>query len=75
MFKQAGLIVMVLTVLTVGTASGCALLVGAGAAGGAYEYQNKRQLDRLEQEFSEGKINREEYLKRKKQIDEGSVIY
>ncbi|SET35106.1 hypothetical protein SAMN05216326_12214 [Nitrosomonas marina] len=57
------------------TITGCAALVGAGAAGGAYEYQNKRQLDELEREFSDGIISREEYLKRKKQINEGSVIY
>ncbi|WP_218141701.1 hypothetical protein [Nitrosomonas sp. Nm51] len=51
------------------------MLAGAGAAGGAYEYKNKQQLDVLEKEFSEGKISREEYMKRKKQINEGSVIY
>lgn len=58
-----------------GTTTGCALLVGAGAAGGAYEYHNKQQMDELENAFSEGRISREEYLNRKKQINEGSVIY
>jgi len=66
-------VIIVLTAL--GMSSGCALLVGAGAAGGAYEYQNKSQLDELEKEFSEGKISRDEYIKRKKQIDESSIIY
>lgn len=72
MCKQLRLILILLVFCTV---TGCALLVGAGAAGGAYEYQNKQQLDELEKEFSEGKISREEYLNRKKQINEGSAVY
>lgn len=61
--------------LIVGTLAGCAALVGAGATGGAYEYQNKQQLDKLEEDFETGNINQTEYLKRKKQIKEGSIIY
>lgn len=69
------LLKLALMLLVLGSLPGCAVLAGAGAAGGAYEYQTKRQLDKLEEEFKEGKISRDEYLKRKKQIDEGSVIY
>lgn len=54
---------------------GCAAVAGAGAAGGAYEYQAKQQLDKLEEEFKGGKISKEEYLKRKKEIEERSVVY
>lgn len=62
-------------ILALGFLSGCAVLAGAGAAGGAYEYQNKQQLDKLEKDFSEGNISRDEYLQRKEQIKKGSVIY
>lgn len=69
------LLKLTLMLLALGSLAGCAAMAGAGAAGGAYEYQNKQQLDRLEEDFKQGEINREEYLERKKQIEEGSVIY
>lgn len=53
---------------------GGAVLGGAGV-GAAYEYQNKRQMDRLEEDFKAGRIDKEEYLKRKEQISKGSIIY
>jgi uncharacterized membrane protein len=53
---------------------GGAVLGGAGV-GAAYEYQNKRQMDMLEEDFRTGRINKEEYLKRKDQISKGSIIY
>lgn len=52
-----------------GTATGA---VGAGAA---YEIQNKRQMDQLEEDYESGKISQEEYEYRKKRIKEGSIIY
>jgi hypothetical protein len=55
--------------------TGCAALIGAGAAGGAYEYQNKQQLNKLEEDLKSGNIDHSEYLKRKKLIEEGSIIY
>ena len=55
--------------------AGCAAVVGAGAATGAYEYENKQQLEKLEAAFQRGDITREEYLKRKQAIEEGSVVY
>ena len=56
-----------------GVVGGAAL--GAAGAGAAYEYQNKKQLDQLEQDFEAGKIDKEEYQKRKKDIQSGSLIY
>jgi len=60
-------------------AGGCAFLGGAavGAAGtaGAYEYSSKNQLDKLEEDYKAGNITKEEYESRKKQIEEGSIIY
>jgi len=58
---------------------GCAFLggaaVGAGAAGAGYEYRSKQQLDRLKEDYEAGKITREEYDRRKHEIEGGSVIY
>lgn len=57
----------------------CAFLGGAAAGGlatgAAYEYQSKRQMDRLEEDFNNKRISREEYQDRKKQIERGSIIY
>jgi len=49
--------------------------VGALGAGGGYEYQSKRQMDRLEDDRKAGRISREEYQDRKSQIERGSLIY
>jgi hypothetical protein len=58
---------------------GCAFLggaaVGATGAGAAYEINNKRQMDRLEDDYRAGRISREEYEDRKRQIQKGSIIY
>lgn len=75
-------IVSILALLLMGSlTAGCskdlvggAVLGGAGV-GAAYEYQNKRQMDRLEEDFKAGRIDREEYTKRKEQISKGSIIY
>ncbi|MBI4490208.1 MAG: hypothetical protein HY694_14085 [Deltaproteobacteria bacterium] len=49
--------------------------VGALATGAGYEIQAKRQMDRLEDDFRSGKINRREFDVRKRQIEKGSIIY
>ena len=49
-------------------------LLGAGAAGGGYEYNLKRQKDRVEEDFKAGKINKEEYEIRKDQIIRDSLL-
>ncbi len=58
---------------------GCSFLggvaVGAVGAGAAYEHSNKRQLDRLEEDYKAGNIDQEEYESRRRQIREGSIIY
>jgi hypothetical protein len=71
---------MLLSLLMVGLAqSGCEFisgtLVGAGAAGGGYEYQAYRQMQQLEEDYKNKRISREEYDDRKKQIEKGSIIY
>ena len=49
--------------------------VGALGAGGGYEYNSKRQMDKLEDDRRSGRISRDEYQDRKRQIEKGSVIY
>jgi hypothetical protein len=49
--------------------------VGALGAGAGFEYNNKRQMDKLEDDYKSGSINREEYEDRKRQIEKGSLIY
>jgi hypothetical protein len=50
---------------------------GAGAlgAGAGYEYNAKRQMDKLEDDYKSGRISRDEYQDRKRQIEKGSIIY
>lgn len=59
--------------------TGCQFLggaaVGAGATGAGYEYQRKQALDRLDDDFRAGRLTRDEYLARKRELEKGSVIY
>jgi hypothetical protein len=67
--------------LTVTFAAGCSrsfyggAAVGAGGAGAAYEYQNKKALNDLEDDLEAERIDQDEYLRRKKEIQERSLIY
>ncbi len=76
--KNLCVIIMCLTLLTgCSGAVGSGLLggvLGAGAAGGGYEYHLKRQKDRVEQDFKEGKIDQKEYEIRKDQIARDSLL-
>lgn len=75
------LVTILLTIFVGATAQGCSkeiiggAAVGAAGVGAAYEYQNKKQMDRLEEDFKAGNITKEEYLKRKEDIKSGSIIY
>jgi hypothetical protein len=71
---------MVVLMITMGLSQwGCEFIggaaVGAGATGAGYEYQAHRQMQRLEDDYKNKKISREEYEDRKKQIEKGSIIY
>ncbi len=58
---------------------GCEFLGGAAAGalatGAGYEYNSKRQMDKLEDDYKNERISRSEYEARKKQIESGSIIY
>lgn len=71
---------LLLAIVAAGVVAGCSskagnVAVGAGAAGAAYEYSNKRAIDKLDQDAKEGKISREEYDRRRKEVEEKSVVY
>jgi hypothetical protein len=48
---------------------------GALASGAGYEYQAKRQMDRLDEDLRNERISRREYESRRQQIERGSIIY
>jgi len=49
-------------------------VVGAGAAGGGYEYHLKKQKDRVEEDYKAGRIDKQEYEIRKDQISRDSFF-
>jgi hypothetical protein len=70
---------LIVILVSVFALSGCQFLGGAAtgalATGAGYEIQAKRQMDRLEDDFKSGRISREEYESRKRQIESGSIVY
>ena len=69
--------VVMLTGLTGCSSVGSGILggvVGAGAAGGGYEYHLKRQKDQVEADYKAGKIDQKEYEIRKDQIARDSLL-
>ena len=61
------------------TQSGCAFLGGAAAGtlatGAGYEINAHRQMEKLESDYRNERISRQEYEARKRQIEKGSIIY
>lgn len=51
------------------------VITGAGVGGAAYEYSNKRAMDDLKEDYEKGRITGEEYERRKKEIEERSLVY
>ncbi len=47
--------------------------VGAAGAGAAYEYQAHKAIEDLKADYEAGKITKEEYERRKKEIQERSL--
>jgi hypothetical protein len=58
---------------------GCEFIGGAAvgglATGAGYEINSRRQMDRLEDDYRNERISREEYESRKAQIEKGSIFY
>jgi hypothetical protein len=47
---------------------------GAVAAGGGYEYVSNREMNKIEEDYKDGKIDQREYEIRKDQIQRMSVL-
>ena len=48
--------------------------IGAVGTGAAYERRNRQAMDDLERAFERGEISKEEYLKRKDELEKASVV-
>lgn len=78
--KQALVAIMMgLSLVTIGCSSnlgsaGLGAVGGAAAGAGAYEYNAHRQLQKLEEDYKAGRIDRKEYEIRKDQIEKGSIL-
>ena len=48
--------------------------VGAVGTGAAYERRNRKAMDDLERAFERGEITKEDYLKRKRELEKSSVV-
>lgn len=65
-------------VLLLAVVSGCStreMATGAAVGGAAYEYSNKRAMDDLKRDYESGRITREEYERRKNEIEGRSIVY
>jgi len=54
--------------------AGLGAVGGAAAGAGTYEYHLKKQMDRVEQDYNDGKIDKREYEIRKDQIKRDSFL-
>jgi hypothetical protein len=48
--------------------------VGAVGTGAAYERKNRKAMDDLERAFERGEISKKEYLKRKDELKDASIV-
>lgn len=58
--------------------AGCStreVVTGAAAGGAAYEYSNKRAMDQLKEDYEAGRIDLQEYERRKQEIEQRSLVY
>ncbi len=70
-------VILIAAFATVGCSNRAAVgtAVGAGVAGIGYEAYNKKRIEDNEEDFREGRITREQYEKRKHEIEDRSVVY
>jgi len=73
--KTLALVALLVGGLSVGACS--TREVAGTAAGGAagYEYSNKRAMDQLTEDYRSGRITKDEYDKRKNEIEGRSAVY
>jgi hypothetical protein len=54
--------------------AGLGAIGGAAAGAGGYEYNAHRQMQKVEEDYREGRIDKREYEIRKDQIRKGSIL-
>jgi uncharacterized membrane protein len=62
-------------VLVLGACSTREVATGAAVGGAAYEFSNKRAMDQIKDDLDSGRITQEEYNRRKKEIEDRSLVY
>lgn len=70
--------IVCMTLLSFASLSACStreVASGAASGGAAYEYSNKLAMDKLREDFVAGRISREEYERRKREIEDRSLVY
>ena len=72
--KAAGAVLLASMLLITGCEALVGGAVGAGATGGGYEYHLDRQKNKVQEDFDEGRITKEEYEIRMDQIQRDSFI-
>jgi len=77
LFIALALLASTMSLSSCGYLGGAATGAGVGtlAAGGGYEYNAKRQEDRIKKDLDAGTINQSEYDIRKDQIKRMSLVY
>lgn len=76
MKRLLGLLVLILSITCVGCNGAFWGGTGAGVLGGAagYEITAQRQMNQLDEDLKNGKIDKKEYNIRKDQIQKGSLL-
>ena len=78
--KKALMVISILALLSISacsekwTAAGLGAAGGAAAGAGGYEYHLKKQRDRVESDYRDGKIDEKEYEIRIDQINRDSLL-
>jgi len=77
MYKLSLVILLAAAILSLGPTACSTRQVAAGAVvgGAAYEYSNKRAMDSLREDYREGRVNSQEYERRKQEIEDRSLVY
>ena len=77
MYRLMMVLLLAAVILGLGPTACSTREVAAGAAvgGAAYEYSNKRAMDALKEDYQSGRLTREEYERRKSEIEGRSLVY
>lgn len=76
MYRLLAMFLLILSItIVLAACSTREVATGAAVGGAAYEYSNKRAMDELKNDYESGQISREEYERRKEEIEKRSLVY